>query len=134
AANKKKRNRHRDRRKRLPKICGYQMIREFRNGRFVSQFRKQSICYWPDEHVKRGTEGDVRQEPRPKRLRIKAHFLEQTSSEILQRKYVTTPAANKTSKDERRKNCQAKEDKARVHEAVLQRVHLFRRLDRGSRF
>ena len=130
AANKQKRNCHRDRRKRLPKICGYQMIREFRDDWFVSRFRKQSISYGPDEHVQCGTERDIHQEPRPKRLRMKAHFLEQPSAEILQRKYVTTPATNKTSKDERRQNCQAKEDEARVHEAVLQRVHRFRRLNR----
>ena len=64
---------------------------------------------------------------------MKTHFLEQPAAEILQRKYVTTPATNKTSENERRQNCQAKEDEAGVHEAVLQGVHRFRRLDRRNR-
>src|SRR6266853_6367720 len=51
AANKQKRNCHYDRRKRLPKICGYQMIRKFRDDWFVSRSRKQSISYGPDKHV-----------------------------------------------------------------------------------
>ncbi len=102
AANKQKRNCHRDRRKRLPKICGHQMIGEFRDDRFVARFRKQSISDGPDEHVQCGNERNIHQEPRSKRLRMKVHFLEQPSAEILQRKNVTTPATNKTSEDERR--------------------------------
>ena len=64
---------------------------------------------------------------------MKAHFLEQPAAEILQSKYVTTPATNKTPEDERRQNCQAKKDEARVHEPVLQRVHGFRGLDGRNR-
>ena len=64
---------------------------------------------------------------------MKTHFLEQPAAEILQRKYVTTPATNKTPEDERRQNCQAKKDEARVHEPVLQRVHRFRGLDGRNR-
>src|SRR6267154_2889270 len=37
AANKQKRDGHCDRRKRLPKICGHQMIGEFRNDWFGSR-------------------------------------------------------------------------------------------------
>ncbi len=40
AANKQKRNGHCDRRKRLPKICGHQMIGEFRDNWFVRGLRK----------------------------------------------------------------------------------------------
>src|SRR5947208_3197091 len=64
---------------------------------------------------------------------MKTHFLEQPAAEILQRKYVTTPATNKTPEDERRQNCQAKKDEARVHKPVLQRVHRFRGLDGRNR-
>ena len=95
---------------------------------------KQSISYGPDKHVQRGAERDIHQEPRPKRLRMKTHFLEQPAAEILQRENVTTPATNKTPEDERRQNCQAKKDEARVHEPVLQRVHRLRRLDGRNRF
>src|SRR4029453_7422741 len=123
AANEQKRDGHRNRRKRCPKICGHQMIREFRDDWFGPWFRKQSIGYGPDKHVQRGAERDIHQEPRPKRLRMKAHFLEQPPAEILQRKNVTTPATNKTPEDERRQNCQGKKDEARVHEPLLQRVH-----------
>src|SRR4029077_8308945 len=118
ATNKQKRDGNRDGRKGRPKIRGHQMIGEFRDDWFVRWFRKQSISYGPDKHVQRGAERDVHQEPRPKRLRIEGTFLEQPSAEILQRQNVTTPAANKTSEDERRQNCQAKKDKARVHEPV----------------
>src|SRR6266508_2155493 len=133
AANKQKRDGHRDRRKRRPKICGHQMIREFRDDWSVSRIRKQSISNGPDKHVQRRAERDIHQEPRPKRLRMKTHFLEQPAAEILQCKYVTTPPTNKTSEDERRQNCQAKKDEARVHKPVLQRVHRFRGLDRRNR-
>jgi len=133
AADKQKRDGHCDRRKCRPKICGHQMIREFRDDWFGPQFRKQSIGYGPDKHVQRGAERDVHQKPRPKRLRMKAHFLEQPSAEILQRKYVTTPATNKTPEDERRQNCQRKKDEARVHEPVLQGVHRFRGFDGRNR-
>jgi len=133
AANKQKWDGNRDGRKGRPKIRGHQMIGEFRDDWFVRRLRKQSIGYGPDKHVQRGAERDVHQEPRPKRLRMKTHFLEQPSAEILQRKYVTTPAANKTSEDERRQNCQAKKDKARVHEPVLQGVHRFRWLNGRNR-
>ena len=64
---------------------------------------------------------------------MKAHFFEQPPAEILQRKYMTTPATNKTPEDERRQNCQAKKDEARVNEPVLQRVHRLRRLDGRNR-
>jgi len=134
AANKQKRDGHRDRRKRRPKFCGHQMIREFRDDWSVPRVRKQSIDYGPDKHVQRGAERDIHQEPRPKRLRMKTHFLEQPPAEILQRKNVTTPATNKTPEDERRQNCQAKKDEARIHESLLQGVHRFRWLDGRNRF
>src|ERR1700757_1478553 len=89
AADKQKRDSYRDRRKRRPKICGHQMIGEFRDDWFWPQFRKQSIGYGPDKHIQRGCERDVHQKPRTKRLRMKVHFLEQPAAEILQRKYVT---------------------------------------------
>jgi hypothetical protein len=133
AANKQKRDGHRDRRKRGPKICGHQMIGEFRDDWFVRGLRKQPIGYGPDKHVQRGAERDIHQEPRPKRLRMKTHFLEQPAAEILQCEYVTTPATNKTSEDECRQNCQAKKDETCVHEPVLERVHRFRRLDGRDR-
>src|SRR5580765_1626462 len=133
AANEKKRDGHRHRRKRRPKLCGHQMIREFRDDWSGICGPKQSISYGPDKHVQRGAERDVHQEPRSKRLRIKTHFLEQPAAEILQRKYVTTPSTNKTPQDERGQNCQAKKDEARVHEPVLQRVHRFRGLDGRNR-
>ena len=132
-ANEQKRNGDCDRRKRLPEICGHQMVREFRNYGFVSGIPKQSIGYGPHEHVQRGAERDIHQEPRPKRLRMKVHFLEQPPAEILQRKYVATPATNKPSKDKRRQDCQAKKNEAGIHEPVLQRVHRFRGLDGGNR-
>ena len=75
AANEEKRDRHRDGGKRLPKICGHQMIGEFRNDRFVGGPRKQTICRRPHEHVQRSDERDVHQQTRPKRLRMKTHFL-----------------------------------------------------------
>src|SRR5215472_18708876 len=54
-ANKEKWDSHGDRRKRLPEICGHQMVREFRNYGFVSSgIPKQSIGYGPDKHVQRG--------------------------------------------------------------------------------
>ena len=65
---------------------------------------------------------------------MKVHFLEKPSAEILQRKNVTTPATNKTPEDERRQNCQAKKDEARIHESLLQGVHRFRWLDGRNRF
>src|SRR6266480_4349413 len=133
AANKQKRDGNRDRRKCRPKICGHQMIREFRNDWSSSRLPKQSISYGPDKHVQRGDEGDIHEEPRPKWLRMKTNFLEQPAAQILQRKYVTTPATNKTPEDERGQNCQAKKDEARVHEPVLQRVHRFRGLDGRNR-
>src|SRR5262245_41972603 len=74
AANKQKRDRHCDTRKRRPKICGYEMIREFRDDWSVPAVRKYSISNWPDKHVQRGAERDVDQKPRPKRLRMKVHF------------------------------------------------------------
>ena len=132
-ANKQKRDGHRDGRERRPKSCGYQMIREFRDDWSVPRVRKQSIGYGPDEHVQRGAERDVHQQPRPKRLRLKTHFLEQPAAEILQPKYVTTPTTNKTPEDERRQNCQAKKDEPRIHEPVLERVHRFRGLDGRNR-
>ena len=64
---------------------------------------------------------------------MKVHFLEQPATEILQREYVTTPPTNETTENERRQNCQAKKDEARVHEPVLERVHRFRGLDGRDR-
>src|SRR6516162_5020063 len=128
-ANKEKRDSHCDRRKRLPEICGHQMIGEFRNYGFVSGIPKQSIGLGPDKHVQRGAQRHIDQEPRPKRLRMKTHFFEKPPAEILQRKYVATPATNKPSKDKRRQDCQAKEDEAGIYKAILQGVHRFRWLD-----
>ena len=133
-ANKEKRDSHCDRRKRLPEICGHQMVREFRNYGFVSRIPKQSIGYGPDKHVQRGTQRHIDQKPRPKRLRMKTHFFEQPPAEILQRKYVATPATNKPSKDKGRQDCQAKEDEAGIYKAILQGVHRFRGLDGRNRF
>ena len=65
---------------------------------------------------------------------MKTHFFEQPAAEVLQSEYVATPATNKTPKDERRQNCQAKKDEARIHEPVLQRVHRFGGLDGRNRF
>ena len=87
------------------------MIREFRDEWSGIWGPKHSINYGPDKHVQRGDERDIHQEPRPKRLRMKTHFLEQPAAEILQRENVTTPATNKTPEDERRQNCQAKKMK-----------------------
>ena len=109
------------------------MIGEFGDDWSGPRIRKQSIGCGPDKHVERGDKRDIDQEPRPKRLRMKAHFLEQPPAEILQSKNVTTPATNKTPEDERRQNCQGKKDEARVHEPLLQRVHRFRGLDRRNR-
>src|SRR6476619_8322552 len=64
---------------------------------------------------------------------MKTHFLEQPAAKILQSENVTTPATNETPEDERRQNCQAKKDEARVHEPVLQRLHRFRGLDGRNR-
>ena len=64
---------------------------------------------------------------------MKTHFLEQPAAQILQRKYVTTPATNETTEDQCRQNCQAKKDEARIHEPLLQRVHRFRGLDGRNR-
>src|SRR6476469_6460522 len=75
-ANQQKRDSHRDRRKRRPKFWGHQMIREFRDDWSRIWGPKQSISYGPDKHVQRGDQRDVHQEPRPKRLRMKIHFLE----------------------------------------------------------
>src|SRR4029077_12409166 len=66
-ANKQKRDGHRDRRKRRPKICGHQMIREFRDDWSVPWRPKQSIGYGPDKHVERGAERDIHQKARTKR-------------------------------------------------------------------
>src|SRR6266487_5021905 len=76
-ANKEKRDSDCDRRKRLPEICGHQMVREFGNDGFVSGIPKQSIYYGPDKHVQCGAERHIHQEPRPKRLRMKVHFFQQ---------------------------------------------------------
>ena len=133
AADKQKRDSYRDRRKGRPKICGHQVIGEFRDDRFGPQFRKQSIGYRPDEHVQRGCERDIHQKPRPKRLRMKTHFLEQPAAEILQRKYVTTPATDEAPENERRQNCERKKDEASVYETILQRVHGFRGFDGRNR-
>jgi len=133
AANKQKRDGHRHRRKRRPKFCGHQMIRESGDDWSGICGPKQSISYGPDKHVQRGAERDVNQEPRSKRLRMKTHFLEQPAAEILQSENVTTPATNKTPQDERGQDCQAKKDEASVHEPVLQRVHRFRGLDGRDR-
>jgi hypothetical protein len=133
AANKQKRNGHRHRRKRRPKFCGHQMIREFRDDWSGVCGPKHSINYRPDKHVQRGDKRDVHQKPRSKRLRRKTHFLEQPAAEILQSENVTTPATNKTPEDERCQNCQTKKDEARIHEPVLQRVHGFRGLDGRNR-
>src|SRR6476619_2458507 len=73
AANKQKGDGHGDRRKRRPKFCGHQMIREFRDDWSGIWGPKQSINYGPDKHVQRGDERDIYQEPRPKRLRMKTH-------------------------------------------------------------
>src|SRR5204863_8190949 len=75
AANKQKRDGHCYRRKRRPKICGHQMIREFRNDWSSPRLPKQSINYGPDKHIQRGAEWDIHEEPRPKRLRMKTNFL-----------------------------------------------------------
>src|SRR6266404_3308799 len=83
AANKQKRDGHSDGRKRLPKICGHQMISELREERFVRGLRKQSIGGGPHEHVQRRAERNIHEQTRPKRLRMKTHFLEQPSAEIL---------------------------------------------------
>ena len=64
---------------------------------------------------------------------MKTHFLKQPAAEILQSENVTTPATNKTPENERRQNCQAKKDEARVHKPILQRVHRFRGLDGRNR-
>src|SRR6476660_5788029 len=109
------------------------MIREFRDDRSGVCDPKQSIKYGPDKHVQRGDQRDIHQEPGPKWLRMKTHFLKQPAAEILQSKNVTTPATNKTPENERRQNCQAKKDEARVNEPVLQRVHRFRGLDGRNR-
>ena len=132
-ANKQKRDGHRDRRKRRPKFCGHQMIRESGNDWSGICGPKQSISHGPDKHVQRSAERDVNQEPRSERLGMKIHFLEQPAAEILQSENVTTPATNKTPQDERGQDCQAKKDEASVHEPVLQRVHRFRGLDGRNR-
>src|SRR4030095_12547402 len=121
-ANKKERNGDCDRRKRLPEICGHQMIREFWKDGFVSGIPKQSIGYGPDKHVQRGAQRHIDQQPRPKKLRMSTLFLKQPAAEILQRKYVATPATNKPSKDKGRQDCQAKEDEAGIYKAILQGV------------
>src|SRR6476646_7198355 len=74
-ANKQKRDGHRDRRKRRPKLCGHQMIRESRDEWSGVRGPKHSINYRPHKHVQRGDEGDIHQQPGPKRLRMKTHFL-----------------------------------------------------------
>src|SRR6478609_999165 len=66
AANNQKRDSHRDRRKRRPKFCSHQMIREFRDDWSGLCDPKQSINYGPDKHVQRGDEWDIYQEPGPK--------------------------------------------------------------------
>ncbi len=73
-ANEKKRDGHCHRGKRLPKISGHQMIGEFWDKWFL-RLREESIYDGPDKHVQRGAERDIHQEPRPKRLRMKTHFL-----------------------------------------------------------
>ena len=65
---------------------------------------------------------------------MKTHFFEQPPAEIMQRKYVATPATNKPSKDKRRQDCQANEDEAGIYKAILQGVHRFRGLDGRNRF
>src|SRR6478672_1033994 len=74
-ANKEKRDGHCDRRKRRPKLCGHQMIRESRDEWSGVCGPKHSVNYRPDKHVQGGHEGDVHQQPRPKRLGLKMHFL-----------------------------------------------------------
>src|SRR5262252_10561036 len=54
AADEQKWDGHRDRRERRPKVCGDQMVREFRNYWFVSGIPKQSIGNGPDKHVQGG--------------------------------------------------------------------------------
>src|SRR4051794_1288936 len=84
AADKQKWDRHRDRRKRGPKFCGHQVIGESRDEWSRLWGPKHSINYRPHKHIQRGDEGDIHEEPRSKRLRMKIHFLEQPPAEILQ--------------------------------------------------
>src|SRR4029077_2809172 len=89
AANKQKRDGHRDRRKRRPKFCGHQMIREFRDDWSGVCEPKQAINYGPDKHVKRSVERYKPREPGTNCIRMKTLFLEHPAAEILQRENVT---------------------------------------------
>ena len=101
-------------RKSFPKISGDKMVGEFRDKRFVVRVYEESIGRGPDKHIQGGDERDIDQEPRSKRFRSEANFLQHPSAEILQGENVTAPAADKTSEDQRRQDRQSKEDKARV--------------------
>ena len=103
------------------------------NKRLVLRRGEKSIRGRPDEHIQRGDERHKDQQPRAKRLRREADFLQQPGAEILQRENVTAPAADKTPEDQRRQNRQSKEDKSRVDRAALERIHRLGRLDRRDR-
>ena len=120
--------------KRLPKICGDQMIGEFGNQRRVLRVPRNSKHHGPDKHVERGDERHIHQHPRPKWLWVEANFLQQPPAEILQRENVTAPAAHKTPEDQRRQNRQTKKDESRVDESALNCLHRLRRLDGRNRF
>src|SRR4029078_7555074 len=75
AANKQKRDGDRDRRKRRPKLCRHQMIRESRDHRARFGGPEYPVNYRPDEHLQRGHEWDIHQQARPKRLWLEMHFL-----------------------------------------------------------
>ena len=75
ATDKQKRDRDCDGRERGPKICGHQMIREFRDDWFVCRLRKDAIRNGPNKHVKRSAERHIHKEPRPERLRMQSYFL-----------------------------------------------------------
>jgi len=90
------------------------MIGEFQDDGFVRRFRKQSISYGQTNMYSAAPSGTYTSSRDRKRLRMKTHFLEQPAAEIPATQYVTTPATNKTPEDERRQNCQAKKDEARV--------------------
>ncbi len=54
-------------------------------------------------------------------------------AEILKRENVASPAADKTSEDQRRQNREGKKDEAGIDRSPLERVHGLRRLNRRDR-
>ena len=109
------------------------MIGEFRDERSRLCAKKEFVRGGPNKHVERRDERYVDQKAGSKRLGRDAHFLQQPAAEILKRENVASPAADKTTEDQRGQNSEGKKDEAGIDRSLLESVHGLRRLNRRDR-